>query len=240
MHIGARETLFATLFGTLVLTGCGNSDDHPNKVQTNQKQGKVLPFKVCSLINNDAFQDNLSMIDIDAKVQGGQSNDWAATAIAIAKHMGALGISTDVKVTLSRSDLGDLEQDTPNGLKWLSQAYYAIDPKHSIGVANSNDKQWLVSYATDKSVATLQDINIANDYEKLIEKNYDEEKIDKIIKAKYKLKNDWRLPMSNMVSNTSNPDDYAIDESGQKDALGNLESLAKANTHIEQKFDCAF
>ncbi|MHA3081692.1 hypothetical protein ACX1NX_00595 [Acinetobacter sp. ANC 5383] len=239
MVIGARETLFATLIGTLVLTGCGNSD-RPNKAQTNQKQGKVLPFKVCSLINNDAFQDNLSMIDIDAKVQGGQSNDWAATAIAIAKHLGALGISTDVKVTLSRSDLGDLEQETQNGFKWLSQVYYAIDPKHSIGMANSNDKQWLISYATDKSVATLQDIHIANDYEKFIEKNYDEEKIDKIIKAKYQLKNDWRLPMSNMVSNTSNPEDYAIDESGQKDALGNLEDLAKANTHTEQKFDCVF
>jgi len=122
---------------SMVVSGCDNSSTprvapEAPKPTVNQKVGKVLPFSVCDLSKNTAFQNALSMIRADIRVDGGHSNDWVATGLAIAKQLGALGASTDVQVYVYRNDLGELEKATTNGYRWLTRIDYGAKPQHSL------------------------------------------------------------------------------------------------------------
>ncbi len=199
-----------------------NSNDKPT---ANQKIGKVLPFKVCRIQNNHAFNGGFSILDADIKVDGGSSNDWVATGIAVAKKLGDLGISTDVKLTIYRNDLGELDtKETPNGYKWLTRIDYGIDPKHSMNTANG-DKQWLISYATNESVATPQKIRIDRDFQVLDNKYGNPPIDDKVvaeIKKKYHLTGEFNLHHGNLAKNTNDPNEFFIDSTGQDEELKKL------------------
>ena len=198
-----------------------------DKPTANQKVGKVLPFKVCNIQNNHAFNGGFSILDADIRVDSGSSNDWVATGIAIAKKLGELGISTDVKLTIYRSDLGKLDnKQTRNRYKWLTRIDYGVDSNHSLNTS-SGGKQWLISYATDSSVVTPKDIQIEQEYQELMRK-YNNPPIDNeivaIIKKKYNISGEFNLPLMNLSENTNNPNDYFIDASGQEDRLKKLKA----------------
>lgn len=224
------KILIGAFFGSILLACDSKTSAKLNdseKPSANQKVGKILPFKVCRIINNHLFKNGFSVLDADIKIEGGQSNDWVATGIAVAKELGKLGISTDVKLTIYRSDLGELDNKrTPNGYKWLTRIDYGVDPNRSMNTSNG-DKQWLISYATNKSVATPEKIRIDQDFHALDDKYgnpANDEKIVAAIKKKYHLIGEFNLHRGNLSGNTNEPGDYFIDAAGQEDKLKKLKS----------------
>lgn len=217
---------------SLAASGCNNSSapqyiPESLKPTANQKIGKVLPFSVCDLSRNTAFQNGLSMIRADIRVDGGHSNDWVATGLAVAKQLGALGTSTDVQVYVYRNDLGELEKATTNGYRWLTRIDYGVTPRHSLNTGDGG-KPWLITYATDDSVVTPRDIQIEGDYQKLMEKHNQpaiDDNVVAIIKKKYNIKGDWYIPSMNLAKSTNNPDDYFIDKNKQDEKLNDLGRL---------------
>lgn len=230
--------------GTLI-AGCDNEKPTGDmkvaetaKPAPGQKVGKVLPFQICDLDKNTAFNDGLSMVRADIKVDvGGHSNDWVATGLAVAKQLGLLGDSSDVQVYVYRSDLGELDnKQTPNGYKWLSRIDYAVTPQHALGTSGGG-KQWLLTYATDDSVVTPQQIMIARDYQSLNEKfgnSAIDDKIVAMIKKKYNLHVEFHLPIGNLGPHEENPDKFFIDNNGQEQKLNSLgEMLATGGRNLE-------
>ena len=213
-----------------VLTGCNDSKTSEvvaelERPTANQKVGKV---KVCQIINNHAFNGGFSVLDADIKIEGGSSNDWAVTGIAVAKQLGSLGLSTDVKLTVYRSDLGELDtKKTANGYKWLTRIDYGIDPKRSLNTSNG-DKQWLISYATDSSVATPGKIKIDHDYHAINDKFGNpaiDDKVVAAVKKKYNLSGEFHLHRGNLNKNTNDPNEFFIDSSEQNEKLSDLKKF---------------
>jgi hypothetical protein len=235
--------VFGIFVCSLVASGCDNSSA-PQKVAeaskptANQKVGKVLPFSVCDLSKNTAFQNGLSMIRADIRVDGGHSDDWVATGLAVAKQLGALGASTDVQVYVYRNDLGELEKATINGYRWLARIDYGATPQHSLNTIDGG-KPWLITYATDDSVVTPRDIQIERNYQELMEK-YNQPDIDDnvvaMIKKKYNIKGDWHIPSMNLEKSTNNPDDYFIDKNKQDEKLNDLGPLLEKGAG---NFECS-
>lgn len=214
------------------ISGCDNSNTSEKGLMSdslvpaaNQKIGKVLPFKVCNIVNNHLFNNGFSVLDVDIKIKGGNSNDWVATGIAVAKQLGSLGLSTDVKLTVYRSDLGELDtKKTQNRFKWLVRIDYGIDAKHSLNTTNG-DKQWLISYATNSSVASPEKIKIDQDYYAINDKLGNPAVDDKVvaaIKKKYNLSGEFNLHRGNIDKDTDDQNEFFIDSVGQKDELSNL------------------
>jgi hypothetical protein len=203
------------------------------KPNPGQKVGKVLPFSVCDLQNNTAFENGFSQMRADIKVTGGHSNDWVATGIAVAKQLGALGASTDVQVYVYRNDLGELDtNETPNGYKWLTRVDYGVTPQHSLNTSDGG-KPWLISYATDESVVSSRNILIERDFQALLEKYGNpsiDDKVVAMIKKKYGIKGEWRIPTSNMDKHTDNPAEYFIDSQDQAEKLNELHKLLSHNS----------
>lgn len=243
-----KNSLLKAVFGTLatgfLIAGC-NSDkpSMPEKIaetakpSPDQKVGKVLPFNVCDLEKNTAFRDGLSQVRADIKVDGGHSNDWVATGLAVAKQLGALGGSSDVQVYVYRSDLGELDtKATPNGYKWLTRIDYAVTPQHALGTADGG-KPWLISYATDESVVTPTQIRMERDYQALMDKYGQpaiDDKVVAMVKKKYKLQGEFNLPRMNLDKNTGNSDEFFIDKNSQDQKLNGLgDMLTKGGRSLE-------
>lgn len=227
----------------LVIGGCDKSAE-PEKVVEDAKPapgqtvGKVLPFQVCDLEKNAAFKDGLSMVRADIKVSvGGRSADWVATAVAVAKQLGALNASTDVQVYAYRSDLDEFDTKAiQNGYKWLARVDYAVKPQHALGT-NGGSTQWLINYATDTSVVTPEQILIERDYQALMDKFGQpaiDDKVVAVIKKKYNIKGEFNLPRMNLDKNTSNPNEFFVERAGQEPKLKSLgDILAKGGRNIE-------
>lgn len=234
----ASPSVLGIFVCSLIVSGCDSSSapqavTEAAKPTANQKVGKVLPFRVCDLSKNTAFQDNLSMIRADIKVDGGHSNDWVATGLAVANQLGAVGSSTDVQVYVYRNDLEDLDTDqTPNGYKWLARIDYAVTPQHALGTS-AGGTQWLINYATDESVVTPKQILIERDFQALNDKYGNpaiDDKIVAMVKKKYGLKGEFNLPRMNLDKNTDNPTEFFIDKNGQDAKLNGLEPMLKKGT----------
>jgi len=239
-----KRVILGIFVCSLVVSGCDNPNasqafTEPAKPAANQKVGKVLAFEVCNIGKNIAFRDGLSQVWADIKVNGGHSNDWVATGLAVAKQLGAVGGATDVQVYVYRSDLGELDtKATPNGYKWLTLVHYAVTPQHSLGTSGGGTP-WLISYATDDSVVTPKAILIERDYQRLMDKYGRpdiDDKVVALIKKKYRIKGEWDLPHTNLDKNTVNPDEFFIDKNGQS---GNLDRLGPLLNKAARNFECS-
>gem|GEM_PF-5565402 len=227
---------------TGMMTGCSKRDaavrEKIQDMRNNTKvSGIVLPFKLCTIAHEQQMDRGLSGIAITVRIKGGTADDWGATGIAIAKRLGSL--ANDIKVVVDRSDLGDIESQTDDRFKHLAQVIYSPTPSHSI--YGGTGSQWLISMPKNDKIASINEIQLSNDYYAELAKNSgNQKKAEQYVEKKYQLGKDWELPLGNLVDTTYVADDFDIDEGDEKDKLSDLQSEVVNNNKDVKQFNCQF
>lgn len=186
---------------------------------------KSMPFSIGKVMLSDNFNDKLKLAKVFVDVSGGSGDEWAATAVVVAKKVATFGAdSIDVSVNNK-----DVVQNFGNGNRFreLAHATFNPDPKHSV----YGGKVWDV-YSNSK-VLSKEFVSRYEEYESLSEKLMNsgmdgevaDSKAENDIGKKYNLKKDWTL---NDGTGNGNPvkfdaEKIQIDGSPSADSLNSLE-----------------
>jgi hypothetical protein len=222
-----NKMLLLILCTATVLASCGQATPPVPPPPVSGPSIRALPFTIEKVSLSDLFQNDLKLSKVNVQVDGGSPDEWVATALAIAYEVGKLGANS-VEATVDRSDLEGIDA-APLYLH-LAKVYFSPDPKRSVW----NDQQQLLISITEK-LATRDEIERDNEYEKLIEKFNDkgmnpdsaEKKAGAIIAKKFHLPPDWTLYMGGLTDNAYHGTNFNVDSSAATSSLAALDDCMR-------------
>lgn len=187
----------------------------------------ALPFSIEAVALSDLYKNNLKLATVYANVKGGDSKQWAATAVAIAQEVGTFGANS-VEVLIMRSDVKRYE---PRKFREVAHAYFSPDPARAVW---GDYPRWAIYSAKANELVSHRQIAAYDDflthYEKLAEAGVPDGEADEqataFVSKKYGLPKDWTLPTGNMVMEEAGVprDSLNVDASGASASLAALKS----------------
>jgi hypothetical protein len=213
------------LCAAAILASCDHSASPPPAVSG--PSIRALPFTIESVMLSDLFKDELKVGKVNVRVQGGSTEEWVATALAVAYEVGKLGANS-VEATVDRSDLTGIEA-APLYLH-LAKVYFSPDPKRTVW---TDQKQILI--AVTEQPATRDEVERDTEYWALIEKFADkgmesdsaEKKAGAIIAKKFHLPRDWGLYAGGLADNKFPGTAFNVDSSDATNSLAALDACMR-------------
>jgi hypothetical protein len=223
-----NRTLLA-LCTLAVLTSCDSSAP-PSAPAASGPRIKALPFTIETVMLSDLFKDELKVGKVNVQVQGGNQEEWVATALAVAYEVGKLGANS-VEATVDRSDLEGIEA-APLYLH-LAKVYYSPDKKRTVW---ANQAQIMI--AVTERPATREEVERDTEFwaivEKLNDKGMDSESVENkagaIIAKKFHLQKDWQLYSGGLADNKYPGTNFNVDSSAATNSLATLDSCMRGKT----------
>lgn len=220
-----NRTLFA-LWTLAILAGCDSSAPPPAP-QASGPRIKALPFTIETVMLSDLFKDELKVGKVNVQVQGGNQEEWVATALAVAYEVGKLGANS-VEATVDRNDLQGIEA-APLYLH-LAKVFYSPDPKRTVWTAQEQ-----IMVAVTEHPATREEVERDTAFWALIEKFTDEgissesaeNKAGAIVARKFHLPKDWQLYSGGLADKKYPGTNFNVDSSAATTSLARLDTCMR-------------
>jgi hypothetical protein len=220
-----NKTLLA-LCTLAILAGCDSSAPPPAPAAYGPRI-KALPFTIETVMLSDLFKDELKVGKVNVHVQGGNQEEWVATALAVAYEVGKLGANS-VEATVDRSDLEGIEA-APLYLH-LAKVYYSPDPKRTVWTDQAQ-----IMIAVTERPATREEVERDTEFWALIEKlngkgmdsESAENKAGATIAKKFHLPKDWQLYSGGLADNKYPGTNFNVDSSAATNSLATLDTCMR-------------
>jgi Prokaryotic membrane lipoprotein lipid attachment site len=220
-----NKTLLA-LCTLAILAGCNSSAPPPTPAAYGPRI-KALPFTIETVMLSDLFKDELKVGKVNVNVQGGNQEEWVATALAVAYEVGKLGANS-VEATVDRSDLEGIEA-APLYLH-LAKVYYSPDPKRTVWTDQAQ-----IMIAVTERPATREEVERDTEFWALIEKlngkgmdsESAENKAGATIAKKFHLPKDWQLYSGGLADNKYPGTNFNVDSSAATNSLATLDTCMR-------------
>lgn len=215
---------------TVLLTACSSEDSAqaPSSAQSELKTPAIatLPFTIEGAMLSDLFQGHLKVAKVYVNVAGGNTDEWAATAIAIADAVTTYGADS-VEVVVNRQDIVTGQSRFREG----AHVYFSPNTKRSVW---DDGETWKVLRADPARLATQQDVDISEGYyalnQELVNKGRSEDQAGKeagaVIAKKYHLPKDWHLPTGTAWDETPRAS-LNVDPAGASESMAILATCLK-------------
>jgi hypothetical protein len=209
-----------------ILASCDSSAPPPAPAASGPRI-KALPFTIETVMLSDLFQDKLKVGTVNVQVQGGNQEEWVATALAVAYKVGKLGANS-VEATVDRSDLEGVAAAPL--YHHLAKVFYSPDPKRSVWT----DQAQIMISVTERP-ANREEIERDTEYEalleKLIDKGMDSERAENTagatIAKKFHLPKDWELYSGGLADNKYSGTNFNVDSSEAANSLATLDTCMR-------------
>jgi hypothetical protein len=220
-----NKTLLA-LCTLLILASCDSSAPPPAPAASGSRI-KALPFMIETVMLSDLFKDELKVGKVNVQVQGGNQEEWVATALAVAYEVSKLGANS-VEVTVDRSDLEGIEA-APLYLH-LAKVFYSPDPKRTVWTDQAQ-----IMIAVTEHPATREEVERDTEFwalsEKLNDKGMDSEsaenKAGATIAKKFHLPKDWQLYSGGLADNKYPGTNFNVDSGAATSSLATLDTCMR-------------
>jgi hypothetical protein len=215
---------------TLAILASCDSPAPPTAPAASGPRIKALPFTIETMMLSDLFKDELKVGKVNVQVQGGNQEEWVATALAVAYEVGKLGANS-VETTVDRSDLKEIEA-APLYLH-LAKVFYSPDRKRTVWTDQAQ-----IMIAVTEHPATREEVERDTEFWALIEKLSDkgmdsesaENKAGATIAKKFHLPKDWQLYSGGLADNKYPGTNFNVDSTAATSSLATLDTCMRGKT----------